>query len=111
MGPFRRRPFALPSHQELAESGVVSRASDAPDEASSHTTSHRSAKRGMPPGSSAANPIFGSDRPQGRVTVHENLAAWLADSLLYFAAIPTSTPVYALFDRPKAAAALGTISE
>lgn len=74
----RRRPFALPSRQQLAQSGLGSRASDIPDEASSYTASLRSTRPSMGPGGSASNPIFGGDRPQGRVTVHENMAAWLA---------------------------------
>ena len=76
--PTRRRPFALPSRQQLAQSGLASRASDVPDEASSYTASQRSTRPSVGPAGSASNPIFGGDRSQGRVTVHENMAAWLA---------------------------------
>ncbi|KAK9831109.1 hypothetical protein WJX74_003615 [Apatococcus lobatus] len=74
----RRRPFTLPSRQQLAQSGLASRASDVPDEASSFSASQRSTRPSVGPAASASNPIFGGDRPQGRVTVHENMAAWLA---------------------------------
>ncbi len=89
----RRKPFALPSRQELAQVGVIGQGSDVADEASSQTTSQRSVRPSVAAARSAShrsNPIFGGDRPQARVTVHENMAAWLASDSV--AASPDMSP-------------------